>query len=109
VRDCCEELFLTFLYSFKVCHLGTAHQTGEELFFMLQAIQQQFELMKVVFNKIRDRMDRQQSLMLEGLRVSEIKYFVMLFQCMRVSYYWAGRNNLIGRPLMTGSRICILL
>jgi hypothetical protein len=32
---------------------------GEELFFMLQAIQQQFEHMNVVFNEIRDRMDRQ--------------------------------------------------
>jgi hypothetical protein len=32
---------------------------GEEAFFMLQAIQQQFECMNVVFSEIRDRMDRQ--------------------------------------------------
>jgi hypothetical protein len=39
---------------------GTSNKEGgEESFFMLQAIQQQFECMNVVFNEIRDRMDRQ--------------------------------------------------
>ena len=32
---------------------------GQESFLMLQAMQQQFECMNVVFNDIRDRMDRQ--------------------------------------------------
>ena len=32
---------------------------GEELSLMIQAMQQQFERMNVVFNDIRDRMDRQ--------------------------------------------------
>ena len=32
---------------------------GEEESLMLQAMQQQFERMDVVFNEIRDRMDRQ--------------------------------------------------
>jgi hypothetical protein len=32
---------------------------GEESFFMLQAIQQQFERMNVVFNEIQDQIDRQ--------------------------------------------------
>jgi hypothetical protein len=62
VRDCYEELFLTFLYSFKSMSSwdGTSNKEGgEESFFMLQAIQQQFERMNVVFNNIRDRMDRQ--------------------------------------------------
>jgi hypothetical protein len=39
---------------------------------------------------------------------TRMKYFVMLFQCIRVTYYWAGHGNLIGRPFMTGSRIGIL-
>jgi hypothetical protein len=38
---------------------GTSNKGGEESFFMLQAIQQQFERMDVVFNEIQDRMDRQ--------------------------------------------------
>jgi hypothetical protein len=38
---------------------GTSNKGGEESFFMLQAIQQQFECMNVVFNEIRDRMDKQ--------------------------------------------------
>jgi hypothetical protein len=39
---------------------GTSNKEGgEESFFMLQAIQQQFERMNVVFNEIRDRMDKQ--------------------------------------------------
>jgi hypothetical protein len=62
VRDCCEELFLTFLYSFKSMSSrdDTSNKEGEEeLFFMLQAIQQQFECMNMVFNEIPDRMDRQ--------------------------------------------------
>jgi hypothetical protein len=64
VRDCCEELFLTFLYSFKSMFSrdGTSNKGGEESFFMLQAIQQQFECMNVVFNEIRDRMDRQDAI-----------------------------------------------
>jgi hypothetical protein len=39
---------------------GTSNKEGrEESFFMLQAIQQQFERMNVVFNEIRDRIDKQ--------------------------------------------------
>jgi hypothetical protein len=39
---------------------GTSNKEGgEESFFMLQAIQQQFERMNVVFNEIRDWMDKQ--------------------------------------------------
>jgi hypothetical protein len=39
---------------------GTSNKEGgEESFFMLQAIQQQFECMNVIFNEIRDWMDRQ--------------------------------------------------
>jgi hypothetical protein len=36
-----------------------------------------------------------------------MKYFVMLFQYKRVTYYWAGHGNLTGRSLMTGLRIGI--
>ena len=62
MRECCEELFLTFLYSFK--SMSSRGETlnkegGEESSFMLQAMQQQFEHMNVVFNEIRDQMDRQ--------------------------------------------------
>jgi hypothetical protein len=32
-----------------------------------------------------------------------------VFQCKHVTYYWAGHDNLIGRSLMTGLRIGILL
>ena len=32
-------------------------EEGEESFFILQAMQQQFECMNVVFNEIRDQMD----------------------------------------------------
>ena len=35
---------------------------GEESSLMLQAMQQQFERMNVVFNDIRDRMDRQDAI-----------------------------------------------
>jgi hypothetical protein len=62
VRECCEELFLTFIYCFKSMSSrdGTSNKEGgEESFFMLQAIQQQFERMNVVFNEIRDWMDKQ--------------------------------------------------
>jgi hypothetical protein len=61
MRHCCEELFLTFLYSFKSMSSrgGTSNKGGEESFLMLQAIQKQFECMNVVFNEIRDRIDRQ--------------------------------------------------
>jgi hypothetical protein len=38
---------------------GTSNKGGEELFFMLQAIHEQFEHMNLVFDKIQDRMDRQ--------------------------------------------------
>jgi hypothetical protein len=58
----CEELFLTFsiLFQEMASRDGTSNKEGgEELFFMLQAIQQQFERMNVVFNEIRDRMDKQ--------------------------------------------------
>jgi hypothetical protein len=59
VRECHEELFLTFFYSFK--NMGdTSNQEGrEESSFVLPAMQQQFACMDVVFNKIQDRMDRQ--------------------------------------------------
>jgi len=59
VRECCEELFLTFFYSFK--NMGdTSNQEGkEESSFVLHAMQHQFARMDVVFNEIRDRMDRQ--------------------------------------------------
>jgi hypothetical protein len=72
VRECCEELFLTFIYCFKSMSSrdGTSNKEGgEESFFMLQAIQQQFERMNVVFNEIRDRMDKQDAVIatwLEG-------------------------------------------
>ena len=62
MRECCEELFLTFLCSLK--NMSSRGETsnkegGEESSFMLQAMQQQFERMNVVFNDIRDRMGRQ--------------------------------------------------
>ena len=62
MRECCEELFLTFLCSFK--NMSSKDETlnregREESSLMLQAMQQQFERMNVVFNDIRDRMDRQ--------------------------------------------------
>ena len=62
MRECCEELFLTFLCNFK--NMSSKDETlnregREESSFMLQAMQQQFEHMNVVFNDIRDRMDRQ--------------------------------------------------
>ncbi|XP_059428527.1 uncharacterized protein LOC132162290 [Corylus avellana] len=37
----------------------SSKEGGEESFFLLQAMQQQFERMNVMFNEIRDRMDRQ--------------------------------------------------
>ena len=60
MRECCEELFLTFLYSFKnmFSRGDRSNKGGEESSFMLQAMQQQFECMNVVFNEIWDRMDR---------------------------------------------------
>ena len=62
MRECCEELFLTFLCSFK--NMSSRHETlnregREESSLMLQAMQQQFERMNVMFNDIRDLMDRQ--------------------------------------------------
>ena len=62
VREYCEELFLIFPYCFK--NMSSKGDTsnkegGEELSFMLQAMQQQFERMNVVFNEIRDWKDRQ--------------------------------------------------
>ena len=42
-------------------------EEGQESFFMLQAIQQQFERMNVVFNEIRDQIDKQLLLLL-GVR-----------------------------------------
>ena len=62
MRESCEELFLAFLYNFKsMSSRGeTSNKEGEEeSSLMLQAMQQQFECMNVVFNKIRDWMDRQ--------------------------------------------------
>ena len=62
MRKCCEELFLTFLYSFK--SMSSKGETsnkegGGESSFMLQAMQQQFERVNVVFNEIRDQINRQ--------------------------------------------------
>ena len=62
MRECCEELFLTLLCSFKnMSSKGdTLNKEGrEESSFMLQAMQQQFERMNIVFNEIQDQMDRQ--------------------------------------------------
>ena len=62
MRECCEELFLTFLYSFKNMSFrdeALNREGGEESSLMLQAMQQQFECMNVVFNEIRDQIDRQ--------------------------------------------------
>jgi hypothetical protein len=66
VRECCEE----FLYSFKkkiiiiiiiMSSKGeTSNKEGQaESPLMLRAMQQQFERMDMMFNEIRDRMDRQ--------------------------------------------------
>ena len=57
MRECCEELFLTYLCSFK--NMSSRGETsnregGEESSLMLQAMQQQFERMNMVFNDIRD-------------------------------------------------------
>ena len=62
MRECCEELFLTFFCSFK--NMSSRDETlnregREESYLVLQAMQQQFERMNVVFNDIRDWMDRQ--------------------------------------------------
>ena len=64
MRECCEELFLTFLYSFK--SMSSTGETlnkegGQELSFMLPAMQQQFECMNMVFNEIQDWMDVQET------------------------------------------------
>ena len=49
------------LYSIKnmSSRSNTSNKVGEESSFMLQAMQQQFECMNVVFNEIWDQMDRQ--------------------------------------------------
>ena len=60
-----RNLFLTFLYGFKsMSSKGKAsnREGGEEESLMLQAMQQQFEHIDVVFNEIRDRMDRQDAI-----------------------------------------------
>ena len=57
MRECCEELFLTFLCSFKsMPYRGETsnREGGEESSLMLQAMQQYFERMNMVFNEIRD-------------------------------------------------------
>ena len=33
-----------------------------------------------------------------------MKYFVMLFQCMWVTFYWVGLGSLTKRSIMTGSK-----
>ena len=38
-----------------------------------------------------------------------MKYFVILFQCMRVTFNWVGLGSLTKRSIMMGSRIGILL
>ena len=65
MRECCEELFVTFLYSFKSISSRdeTSNKEGrEESSFMLQAMQQQFEHMNLVFKEIQDQMDRQDTI-----------------------------------------------
>ena len=62
MRECCEELFITFFYSLK--NMSSRGETsnkegGEKSSLMLQAMQQLFERMNVVFNDIRDQMDKQ--------------------------------------------------
>ena len=64
MRECCEELFLTFLYSFK--SMSSTGETlnkegGQESSLMLPAMQQQFECMNMVFNEIQDWMDVQET------------------------------------------------
>ena len=56
MRECCEELFLTFLCSFKsMSSSGEAsNRGGEESSIMLSAMQQQIEHMNMVFNDIWD-------------------------------------------------------
>jgi hypothetical protein len=48
VRECCEELFLTFSYNFNNMGDTSNHEGREESSFMLQAMQQQFAHMDVV-------------------------------------------------------------
>jgi len=96
MRECFEELFLTFFYSLK--NMGDAmNQEGrEESSFVLQAMQQQFACMDMVFNEIRDRMNRQgaiiatwreerpkESLMLEGKK--GVRPWMILMMTMRMS------------------------
>ena len=55
MKECCEELFLTSLRSFK--NMSSRDETSnregrEESSLMMQAMQQQFERMNVVFNDI---------------------------------------------------------
>ena len=62
MRECYEELFLSFFFSFK--SMSSKGETsnregGVESSFMLQDMQQQFKRMYVVFNEIQDRMGRQ--------------------------------------------------
>jgi hypothetical protein len=65
VRECCEELLQAFLYSLKKKKIMSSKgdtsnkERQEESPLMLRAMQQQFERMDVLFNEIRDRMDRQ--------------------------------------------------
>ena len=67
MRECCEELLQAFLYSLKkekkkiMSSKGdTSNKEGqEESPLVLRAMQQQFECMDVLFNEVRDRMDRQ--------------------------------------------------
>ncbi|KAL6347436.1 hypothetical protein AAG906_025151 [Vitis piasezkii] len=57
---------------------------GDESSLMLQAMQQQFERMNVVFSDIRDRMDRQDApLMLEGKE--GVRALMILMTTMRMS------------------------
>jgi hypothetical protein len=68
VSECCEELLQAFLYSFKKKKImpskgNTSNKEGqEESPFVLQAMQQQFERTDVLFNKMRDHMDRQDAI-----------------------------------------------
>ena len=62
MRECCDELFLTFFCSLKNMSSRVEisyKEGGEKSSLMLQAMQKLFERMNVVFNDIRDQMDKQ--------------------------------------------------
>ena len=64
MREYCEELFLTFLCSFKICLPGAKHQIGKEGRSHPSCYRPCNNSLSayVVFNDIRDRMDRQDAI-----------------------------------------------